>query len=81
MVALATTFMLLMMITVGVIFLMVKRSMQPLEQLAATAMVISTGEALDNPIKVGTLDEVGRMAKSLDRLRSSLKSAMERLGE
>jgi HAMP domain-containing protein len=81
MVALIGAFALLMIVSVAVIFLMIKRSMRPLEKLATTAMVISTGEELDNPIKVGGLDEVGRMAKSLDRLRTSLKAAMERLGE
>jgi hypothetical protein len=43
--------------------------------------LMSTGEQLDSPIAVKSIDEVGRMAKSLDRLRVSLKAAMERLGE
>lgn len=79
--ALTIAFAILILVTGGIIFLMVKRSMQPLENLATTAMVISTGEQLDTPIKVNSTDEVGRMAKSLDRLRTSLKAAMERLGE
>jgi HAMP domain-containing protein len=81
MVALSATFAILLILSVAVIFVMVKRSMKPLEQLATTAMAMSTGEELDNPVKAATIDEVGRMAKSLDRLRTSLKAAMERLGE
>lgn len=79
--SLSIAFGILLIITVGVIFATVKRSMIPLERLAGTALEISTGENLDNPIKAATIDEVGRMAKSLDRLRTSLKAAMSRLGE
>jgi HAMP domain-containing protein len=64
-----------------IIFLMIQRSMRPLGKLTALADDMSTGEQLDNPIKPTSIDEVGRMAKSLDRLRASLKSAMSRLGE
>ncbi len=49
--------------------------------LTALADDLSTGERLDEPIKPTSIDEVGRMAKSLDRLRASLKAAMSRLGE
>jgi HAMP domain-containing protein len=67
--------------TVGLIFVMLKRSMKPLEILSDTANEISTGEGLDTPIVPGSFDEVGKMAKSLDRLRASLSAAMQRLGE
>jgi HAMP domain-containing protein len=80
-VTLVATFVVLIIISVAVIFLMVKRSMGPLERLATAANTMSTGESLDEPIKLAAVDEVGRMAKSLDRLRMSLKAAMERLGE
>jgi HAMP domain-containing protein len=81
MLSLSIVFATLLAASVGAIFVMIKRSMKPLERLAAMAIDISTGEGLDNPIKVATVDEVGRMAKSLDRLRTSLKAAMSRLGE
>ncbi|HEU4727573.1 MAG TPA: HAMP domain-containing protein [Kofleriaceae bacterium] len=71
----------LAIVTVGFIFLMLRRSMKPLEHLAALANEISTGEALDSPIKPATTDEIGQMAKSLNRLRASLQAAMGRLGE
>lgn len=71
----------LAIITVGVIFWMLRRAMQPLEHLAALAGELSTGENLDKPIKAQSVDEIGQMAKSLNRLRASLHAAMSRLGE
>jgi HAMP domain-containing protein len=60
---------------------MLRRSMRPLEHLTSVANQISTGEGLDQPIKPTTSDEIGQMAKSLNRLRASLQAAMGRLGE
>jgi HAMP domain-containing protein len=71
----------LAVVTVGFIFLMLRRSMRPLERLATLAGEISTGEGLDKPIKPATTDEIGQMAKALNRLRASLQAAMGRLGE
>lgn len=68
-------------VTIGVIFVMLRRSMRPLEHLSVIANQISTGEGLDKPIKPVTIDEIGQMAKSLNRLRASLQAAMGRLGE
>lgn len=80
-IALSIVFGFLAIVTIGFIFLMLRHSMKPLEQLAALANEISTGEALDKPIKPATTDEIGQMAKSLNRLRASLQAAMGRLGE
>jgi HAMP domain-containing protein len=71
----------LVIVTIGFIFVMLRRSMRPLEHLATLASDISTGEGLDKPIKAATTDEIGQMAKSLNRLRASLQAAMGRLGE
>jgi HAMP domain-containing protein len=71
----------LAVVTIGFIFLMLRRSMRPLEHLASLANEISTGEGLDQPIRPTTSDEIGQMAKSLNRLRASLQAAMGRLGE
>jgi HAMP domain-containing protein len=71
----------LAIVTIGFIFVMLRRSMRPLEHLAMLASQISTGEGLDQPIKPTTTDEIGQMAKSLNRLRASLQAAMGRLGE
>ena len=78
---LTVVFAFLAVVTIGFIFLMLRRSMLPLERLANLASEISTGEGLEKPIKPGTSDEIGQMAKSLNRLRSSLQAAMGRLGE
>jgi HAMP domain-containing protein len=78
---LAIVFGFLAIVTIGFIFLMLRRSMKPLEHLAVVANEISTGEGLDKPIKAVTSDEIGQMAKSLNRLRASLAAAMARLGE
>ncbi|HEY0483753.1 MAG TPA: HAMP domain-containing protein [Kofleriaceae bacterium] len=71
----------LAVVTVGFIFVMLRRSMRPLEHLASLANEISTGEGLDQPIRATSSDEIGQMAKSLNRLRASLQAAMGRLGE
>jgi HAMP domain-containing protein len=77
----AIVFGFLAVVTVGVIFLMLRHAMKPLEHLARVANEISTGEGLDRPIKPATTDEIGQMARSLNRLRASLQAAMTRLGE
>jgi HAMP domain-containing protein len=81
MIQLIGVFSFLAVITVGFIFLMLRWSLRPLEHLASLANEISTGEGLDRPIKATTNDEIGMMAKSLNRLRASLQAAMGRLGE
>jgi HAMP domain-containing protein len=78
---LGLVFGLLSAMTIGFIFLMLRRSMRPLEELANMAAEISTGEGLETPIKPQSSDEIGQMAKSLNRLRASLQAAMGRLGE
>ena len=79
--SLVVTFLALGLVTVALIFFMIKQAMKPLEALAMTAGRISVGEGLELPIHAETPDEVGRMAKALDRLRASLRAAMARLGE
>lgn len=78
---LSAVFGFLAVVTVGFIFFMLRRSMRPLEHLTSLANEISTGEGLERPIKPATNDEIGQMAKSLNRLRASLQAAMGRLGE
>jgi HAMP domain-containing protein len=78
---LVVVFLFLSVVTIGSIFFILRRSMKPLEKLATTATEISTGEGLDQPIKAATTDEIGQMAKSLNRLRASLQAAMARIGE
>lgn len=69
------------LVTALLIFGMLRQSMKPLVKLTNLAEEISLGEGLENPIKPQTIDEIGMMTKAVDRLRSSLKAAMARLGE
>lgn len=81
MVRLVAVFGFLTLVTIGFIFFILNRSMKPLIKLSETANEISTGEGLEQQIKAATTDEIGQMAKSLNRLRASLQAAMGRLGE
>jgi methyl-accepting chemotaxis protein len=50
-----------------------------LSGLAKAADAVSMGEELDTPVAIGSQDEVGELAKAIDRLRSSMRSALKRL--
>lgn len=63
------------------IFLLVKRAMIPIDKLTARAKRVSVGKELDVKIVPNSEDEIGALAKAVDRLRASLQAAMERLGE
>jgi HAMP domain-containing protein len=67
-------------VTIGVMYAVLRRAMQPVVQLTAAAEQISLGEALETPIKSTSIDEIGMLTKAVDRLRSSMKAAMSRLG-
>jgi HAMP domain-containing protein len=77
---LASIFGIFTIVTVGAIFLLVQIAMRPVVGLTEAATQISLGEALDTPIKPETEDEIGRLTKTIDRLRVSMKAAMQRLG-
>lgn len=66
--------------TVGIIYGVVQRSMRPVVALTEAAEQISMGDALEDPIRPTTTDEVGHLTKAIDRLRVSMKAAMSRLG-
>jgi HAMP domain-containing protein len=67
-------------VTIGTMYLVLRRAMQPVVALTAAAEQISLGEALETPIKSIASDEIGMLTKAIDRLRSSMKAAMSRLG-
>jgi HAMP domain-containing protein len=67
-------------VTVATLFFVVRSAMRPVVELTAAAAQISLGEALDTPIKSTDVDEIGRLTKTIDRLRVSMKAAMSRLG-
>jgi HAMP domain-containing protein len=66
--------------TVATMFAVVQRAMKPVIALTAAADQISLGEGLDTPIRSSSVDEIGQLTKTIDRLRASMKAAMSRLG-
>jgi hypothetical protein len=68
-------------VTIGTMYVVVRSAMKPVVALTASAEQISMGEALDVAIKPSTSDEIGRLTKTIDRLRISMKAAMSRLGQ
>jgi len=66
--------------TIGVLFFVIRGAMRPVVALTAAAEQISLGEGLETPIKSASIDEIGMLTKAIDRLRSSMKAAMSRLG-
>jgi len=74
-------FLLFAVATIGTMFVVVRRAMQPVVALTEAADQISLGEGLDTPIKSDSEDEIGQLTKSVDRLRVSMKAAMSRLGQ
>jgi nitrogen fixation/metabolism regulation signal transduction histidine kinase len=76
---------LLIGVTLGVLFValvasvyLARRIVEPLQKLTDIAARISTGD-LDSPVRVESKDEVGELARSIERMRTSLKAAMWRL--
>jgi HAMP domain-containing protein len=68
-------------ITLAAMFVLVRQAMTPVVALTAAAEEISLGERLDEPIRSDSIDEIGQLTKTIDRLRVSMKAAMERLGQ
>ena len=66
-------------VTIATMFVVVGRAMKPVVALTTAADQISLGEALDTPLKPASVDEIGRLTKSIDRLRVSMKAALSRL--
>lgn len=68
----------LLLISVLLVFIVVNQALKPLGYLTQIAGKLADGE-VDQTIEVKTTDEIGKLANVLERLRLSLKSAMERL--
>jgi len=68
------------LITILFMYLLVERAMRPVGDLTAAANAISLGEELDTPIKSASIDEIGQLTKTVERLRVSMRAAMSRLG-
>jgi HAMP domain-containing protein len=68
-------------VTLAAMYLVVRGAMKPVTALTAAATQISLGEDLDTPIKSTEVDEIGKLTKTIDRLRLSMRAAMSRLGQ
>lgn len=68
----------LLLISVLLVFIVVNRALKPLDYLTQIAGKLADGE-VEQSIQVKTTDEIGKLANVLERLRLSLKAAMERL--
>ena len=79
--SLAAVFAVFALVTIGTMFVVVRAAMKPVVALTEAADQISLGEGLEAPIKSASRDEIGRLTKSIDRLRASMKAAMSRLGQ
>lgn len=74
------------LLTMGIIFLLscalvlvaVQKSLRPIQELTEIAMRLAEGQ-LDKKISVQRKDEIGKLADVLERLRFSMKAAMDRL--
>jgi HAMP domain-containing protein len=74
-------FLFLGLVAVASMYALLTRAMRPVEALTAAADRISLGEDLEVPLKAKSADEIGRLTRAIDRLRASMRAAMERLGE
>jgi two-component system cell cycle sensor histidine kinase/response regulator CckA len=67
-----------LVVGIGISFMIASKAVRPILDLKANADEISRGH-LDTPVSVRSNDEVGELARSLERMRASLKAAMVRL--
>ena len=65
-------------VVLGVTIWMARRVTRPVVRLAAAAERIGRGN-LDAPVPIETSDEVGLLARTIDRMRAALKARDERL--
>lgn len=68
------------LLTLVVMFLLVRWALRPVVTLTHTAEQISLGEGLEVSVKSKAVDELGQLANAIERLRVSMRAAMSRLG-
>jgi HAMP domain-containing protein len=76
--SLVTLVLIILIAGVTIVFMLVNRLSRPIVELTEVARQMSQGD-LDTPASVKSRDEIGDLACSLERMRSSLKAAMRRL--
>lgn len=67
-----------LVISIGLSFIVVHRSLVPLVNLAATAHNLAQGTSLENEIHITSNDEIGGLQAALNRLRLSMLIALQR---
>ncbi|MCF6265252.1 MAG: HAMP domain-containing protein [Desulfuromusa sp.] len=70
----------ILVVSLLVIFIVVNRALKPLTHFTRIASELADGK-VDTKIEVKGRDEIAQLADVLERLRVSLKAAMERLGK
>ena len=65
-------------ISICSVYFIVKQSLQPLVAFTQTATHLADGD-MERKIRSGRKDEIGQIADALERLRVSMKAAMDRL--
>jgi HAMP domain-containing protein len=79
--SLVVIFQVFALVTIGTMFVVVRRAMKPVVALTHAAERISLGEGLEEPLRSDSGDEIAALTKAIDRLRISMKAAMSRLGQ
>jgi HAMP domain-containing protein len=69
---------LVLLISFAAVYFSVNRALRPVAELTEAASKLADGN-IEKKIKVNTSDEIGRLADVLERLRVSLKTALERM--
>ncbi len=67
-----------LVVGIGISFVLAGNAIRPILELKSIADDISRGQ-LDRSVSIQSNDEVGELARSLERMRASLKAAMSRL--
>jgi HAMP domain-containing protein len=68
----------ILVISFVLVYMAVNRSLRPIKTLTEISSRLADGD-INQKIEVKTQDEIGKLADVLERLRFSLKAAMERL--
>lgn len=69
---------LILIVSFLAVYFSVSRVLKPVEELTEAASKLADGN-IEKKIKVNTIDEIGKLADVLERLRFSLKAALERM--
>jgi HAMP domain-containing protein len=67
-----------LVVGIAVSIIIASKTIRPILELKSIADNISRGQ-LDTPVSFPSNDEIGELARSLERMRASLKAAMVRL--